>query len=169
MDDSESFFRLAGIRREQEVQSSHPKQLGPKMLVFSSQDEKGIGRLEAVYNQHLSRNQLLMSPTYGARLAYTLSERRSALLWRSFAICDFQKGLEKGIELSKPVRALTSPGLALCFTGQGAQWAAMGHELQVFEVYKQSIAKSSAVLKSLGCSWTVESTFIPPPAIEPSL
>lgn len=160
MDDSENFLRLAGINRHPPVLPPSTNSMGPKILVFSSQDEKGIGRLETVYNEHLSLNKHLMSPMYGSRLAYTLSERRSALLWRSFAICSSHEELGKGIKLSKPIRSLESPELALCFTGQGAQWASMGRKLQALELYKKSITNSSAVLKDLGCSWILEGNLI---------
>lgn len=156
MEDAENHLRLAGRGQHQALSKSFFETSGPMLFVFSSQDEKGISRVEATYNQYLNANKHLIGPNYSSRLAYTLSERRSALLWRSFAICSSLKDLAKGIKLSKPVRALTSPRLAFCFTGQGAQWAAMGRELNIFELYKQSVTESSAVLKLLGCPWTVE-------------
>ncbi|KAE8353277.1 hypothetical protein BDV28DRAFT_110952 [Aspergillus coremiiformis] len=134
--------------------SSEP--IAPKLLVFSSQDEKGIERLQAAYNEHFATFAEHMDTKYLSRLAYTLSDRRSLLLWRAFVFCNEEHDLLKGMKLSRPVKALMAPRLAFCFTGQGAQWFAMGRELSIFDIYSQSIAQSSAVLKGLMCPWSLE-------------
>lgn len=54
----------------------------------------------------------------------------------------------------KPVKASASPNTAFVFTGQGAQWHAMGRELVQFDVFAGSIQQSAAYLKTeLGCPW----------------
>ncbi|KAB8278611.1 hypothetical protein BDV30DRAFT_233574 [Aspergillus minisclerotigenes] len=156
MEDSQNHLKLAGLAGYQTNDHFTSGQVGVQILVFSAQDEKGIKRLTTAYNQHFEVTQHLVDETYLLRLAYTLNERRSALLWRSFTVCESPEDLVKGIKPSLPVRALVAPRLALCFTGQGAQWAAMGRELQRLKIYAQSIAESSAVLRTLGCSWSLE-------------
>lgn len=39
------------------------------------------------------------------------------------------------------------------FTGQGAQWARMGHELLSTSVFNSSIHQSRDILKELGATW----------------
>ncbi|KAL6233132.1 hypothetical protein BDW75DRAFT_252201 [Aspergillus navahoensis] len=126
---------------------------GPKLLVFSAQDEGGISRLETAYNELHVRSSYPHS--YLSRLAYTLSERRSALLWRSFAICPSPEHLKEGLKLFPPVKSLSAPRLALCFTGQGAQWYAMGRELEIYDCYSGGLAACAADLRSLGASWDI--------------
>jgi acyl transferase domain-containing protein len=167
MEDARHYLKLSGrvgnhntsVRMRpvsQETSSNSTGIFQPKILVFSSQDERGIERLAAAYNDHFSGGSHSgVDENCLARLAYTLSDRRSSLLWRSFEICNTTDSLRKGIKLSRPVRALSAARLALCFTGQGAQWFAMGRELEMFEVYSRSIAQSSAVLRALGCPWSL--------------
>ena len=57
--------------------------------------------------------------------------------------------------LSKPVRSTVKPKLALIFTGQGAQWYAMGRELMEFPVYKQSLQSADAYFRELGSGWSL--------------
>ncbi|KAE8372689.1 hypothetical protein BDV26DRAFT_273649 [Aspergillus bertholletiae] len=156
MEDSENHLKLAGLAGYQAKDHFKIGRPCHQILVFSAQDEKGINRLRTGYNQHFEATHHLINETYLMRLAYTLNERRSALLWRSFAICESPVDLAKGINPSRPIRALVAPRLALCFTGQGAQWAAMGRELQRLKVYAQSIGDSSAVLRALRCPWSLE-------------
>ncbi|KAJ6150676.1 hypothetical protein N7470_007270 [Penicillium chermesinum] len=101
------------------------------------QKKNRVSRLAAAYNQHFQAAKHLINETYLSRLAYTLNYRRSALLWRSFVICESPAQLASGIKPSRP-------------------WAAMGRELQQYTLYAQSIADSSAVLRTLGCPWNLE-------------
>lgn len=92
-----------------------------------------------------------------AGLAYTLSERRTIFDWRSFAVAESTEDLLASLERSLPQlpRAVKSPSCAFVFTGQGAQWYAMGRELQEYKTFKQSIIAADEYLVSLGCPWSV--------------
>ncbi|KAJ5672272.1 hypothetical protein N7507_001399 [Penicillium longicatenatum] len=156
MEDAQNHLKLAGISEYQENHLFASANSYPQMLIFSAQDEKGIGRLALTYSQHFAALEQSINDDYMSRLVYTLNERRSVLLWRSFAICYTSGQLADGIKTSRPVRALSNPRLALCFTGQGGQWATMGDELRQFEIYNQSISDASVILKSMGCPWNLE-------------
>lgn len=131
-----------------------------RMLVFSSQDENGIKRLESAYNDHWSRmNEDDFDDSYMSRLSYTLSNRRSAFSWKSFATVNSKNDLMTGIKFSRPIRAFSRARLAFCFTGQGAQWYAMGREIQAF-VFRQSLREISELLKEMGCLWSLQGTFV---------
>ncbi|THC96592.1 hypothetical protein EYZ11_003932 [Aspergillus tanneri] len=43
--------------------------------------------------------------------------------------------------------------LVIVFTGQGAQWPAMGHELFVNPIFRASINVSQSYLEAFGCKW----------------
>ncbi|KAL4993410.1 hypothetical protein BDV10DRAFT_199663 [Aspergillus recurvatus] len=152
MDDAEHYLRLRNTSAPNDVCI---KYCGAKLLVFSAQDEGGISRLEAVYNEHHVRSSYPQNDVYLSQLAYTLSERRSALLWRSFAICPSPGHLKEGLKLSPPVKSLSALRLALCFTGQGAQWYGMGRELEIYDCYSRGLAACAEELRSLGASWDI--------------
>ena len=126
----------------------------PKVLVWSTTDEGGSERLRKIYGQHFARLSLppKEDKKYMEDLAYTLSVRRSLLPWRSFAVASSLEQLhDMQARLSKPVRAVTNPKLGFVFTGQGAQWAAMGRELMSFPVFRNSIEEAEKHFHSFGC------------------
>ncbi|KAF7899503.1 hypothetical protein EAF00_003839 [Botryotinia globosa] len=127
-----------------------------KILVFSSQDENGIKRLESAYKGHWSRMTMNnFSNSYMNRLSYTLSDRRSSLLWRSFATSNSENDLTAGIKFSPAIRAISQPRLAFCFTGQGAQWYAMAREIQA-NAFRKSLIETSELLNEMGCLWSLQ-------------
>lgn len=129
------------------------------ILVFSSQDGDGIKRLESAYNRHWSRMTIKnFSNSYMNRLSYTLSDRRSSLLWRSFATFNSENDLTSGIKFSPAIRAISQPRLAFCFTGQGAQWYAMAREIQA-NAFRKSLIETSEILKEMGCLWSTQGMF----------
>lgn len=85
-----------------------------------------------------------------ADVAYTLSGRRSRMAQRSFRIVDKDNvGQDLAVE-KKPVRApLQVSHLAFIFTGQGAQWHAMGAQLFEYRVFKVTIEYLDRILSSL--------------------
>lgn len=94
-----------------------------------------------------------------ADVAYTLAARRSKLAQRTFRIVskhDVAQGLMENVEKTFS----SSPGesrLAFVFTGQGAQWHAMGAQLFDYDVFRTSIDYLDRVLKSLpgAPSWNI--------------
>lgn len=64
------------------------------------------------------------------------------------------------MNITKPVQSaqLSELSLVYVFTGQGAQWHGMGHELCAYEVFRQSVKLGSNYLKSLGAEDDMEGT-----------
>ncbi|KKY15008.1 putative polyketide synthase [Diplodia seriata] len=127
----------------------------PKLLVLSAQDKQGPERLGTQLSAYLS------NPSHPSSilsdLAHTLSRRRSRLLWKSFATASSLPAAQTALSHpSRAVRSALRPRLAFVFTGQGAQWHAMGAELFAhYEPFRASIARSDATLRALGCPWTI--------------
>lgn len=93
---------------------------------------------------------------YMENLAFTLNTRRGLLPWRSFAVASSLEQLHDiQCKLSKPVRAVTNPKLGFVFTGQGAQWYAMGRELLSFPVFRNSIQEAEMYFHGFGCQWSL--------------
>ncbi|KAL8810423.1 MAG: hypothetical protein Q9200_002591 [Gallowayella weberi] len=89
-------------------------------------------------------------------LAYTLGNRRSEFQWRTVITTSHAEDLKQKLgNLEKPARASKPPNLIFCFTGQGAQWFAMGRELLAYEVYESSVHNADTYLKAIGAPWSV--------------
>ena len=130
----------------------------PILLVWSTTDEGGSNRLSTIYGQYFAGLSLPPkdAETYMANLAFTLNARRSLLPWRSYAVTSSLEQLhDVQINLSKPVRAVTNPKLGFVFTGQGAQWYAMGRELLSFHVFRNSIQEAEMCYHGFGCQWSL--------------
>ncbi|PYH88158.1 ketoacyl-synt-domain-containing protein [Aspergillus ellipticus CBS 707.79] len=130
----------------------------PRLFVWSAADEGGLERVSGAYRDHLREVQD-PNDEYMSNLAYTLSSRRTHLPWRSFVVANSVDDLQARLatSLSKPVRSSAgiSPTLAFAFTGQGAQWYAMGRELAVYPTFASALLDAEQYLTSLGCAWKV--------------
>ncbi|EHA24700.1 hypothetical protein ASPNIDRAFT_210217 [Aspergillus niger ATCC 1015] len=127
------------------------------VFTWSASDSNGIERLGAAYENYLTLIEPQdVSEGFLRDLAYTLSNKRSVLPWKTFALAGNLESLKTQVQtLPKPVRSSTSPRINFVFTGQGAQWARMGIELLKFETFRQSILKADSYLKGLGNSWSL--------------
>ncbi|KAI5217919.1 hypothetical protein AUEXF2481DRAFT_7276 [Aureobasidium subglaciale EXF-2481] len=138
----------------------------PRLYVWSSNEQPGVQRSAQVYKDYLgkkaskkmaysSENQLL------AKFAHTLSNRRTFLPWKSFAVASSLEELcvNLGAPPVSPVRSVKAPKLGFVFTGQGAQWFAMGRELCAFPSFQRCLADASTHLLSLGSPWSLLEEF----------
>ena len=129
-----------------------------RLFVFSSHDKAGFKRVGKSLAEHLDTlGAAASSPAYLANLAHTLAKARSGLAWR--ATCFAENAAELREQLTTTVgedaaRAPSSPPrIGLVFTGQGAQWARMGIEMLERRVFSDSVARSTRILKEMGCDW----------------
>ncbi|KAK6829817.1 hypothetical protein PG987_010401 [Apiospora arundinis] len=92
-----------------------------------------------------------------SNLAYTLAMHRSHLQWRSFALLQSPEDLHQLSEvISMPAKAQTDPPrIGFVFSGQGAQWYAMGRELLAYSSFSEELECAAKYLETLGCSWSV--------------
>nr|QEE83323.1 polyketide synthase 2122 [Alternaria oxytropis] len=128
-----------------------------KLFVLSSNDQEGVKRNAERLQDYLA-SKTSAAPSFLNDLAFTLSSKRSTLPWKSYVVSSSVGGLrEKIASLAPVVRSSNSaiPRIAYVFTGQGAQWHAMGKGLSVYETFAQSMQRSEAMLKSFGCPWSL--------------
>lgn len=132
----------------------------PKLFVWSSQDRSGIDRQYKSYIEYLQgRLKNHSAVDFTARLAYTLGSRRSQLSWRTFCVASSVKEICHSLEeMPKPIRSSTALSIGFVFTGQGAQWYAMGRELLSHQTFRQSLEDATAYLGSLKCPWSLLGT-----------
>ncbi|OGM50472.1 putative polyketide synthase, partial [Aspergillus bombycis] len=128
-----------------------------KLLVWSAADENGISRIQDKWRSFFSSLQVSNKEkkAYLNNLAYTLAHRRSHHLWRTFATVrcsdDWSAIVDK---FARPCRSISTPNMGFVFTGQGAQWYAMGRELiSGYSVFRESVQAANRYLQTLGCQW----------------
>ena len=131
----------------------------PRLFVWSASDEDGLRRLTDIYSSVL-QNYSRTDDNFMSNLAYTLSDRRSNLPWKSFLVGDSVSDLKRNLSLgkfSKPIRSSpkSRPKIAFVFTGQGAQWYAMGRELLMYPTFTESLKRAEKHLRLLGCEWSL--------------
>lgn len=138
----------------------------PLVLAFSSFDEQGVQRNASALADYLK--DLLADPStaknYLNDLAYTLAAKRTTFQWRSYYLSnsleDLAQKLATESSLLKPVRTRGVPSIGFVFTGQGAQWYAMGRELLAFSTFKDSLESASRYMQELGSPWSLYGKFL---------
>ncbi|KAJ5425434.1 hypothetical protein N7465_000504 [Penicillium sp. CMV-2018d] len=105
----------------------------------------------------LARYLARLDPQSGLQdLEYTLNKRRTKFPWRlsvsASGISELQTSL---MQKNLPsIQAARQPRLGFVYTGQGAQWFAMGRELMSrYPVFAASIEEADKVVVKLGASW----------------
>ncbi|KAJ5685228.1 hypothetical protein N7536_007847 [Penicillium majusculum] len=87
-----------------------------------------------------------------ADVAYTLSARRSRFMHRAYYIADKDQVPEMGLKQENELEIVSSPqqvSAGFIFTGQGAQWHAMGAGLFQYSVFQNVILYLDSILAML--------------------
>ncbi|KAK3079799.1 hypothetical protein LTS18_003883, partial [Coniosporium uncinatum] len=130
-----------------------------KVFVLSAYDEGGIKRQAETLKEYMSTLSPKDEDEYLANLAYTLAKKRTLFSWKAVAVAstvaELVDRLPEAPRSAMHSRKRDIPNLGYVFTGQGAQWAAMGLELMAYPVFKHSIEEASAYIDSLGSPWNL--------------
>jgi acyl transferase domain-containing protein len=149
------------------IRSSKPEPLGennPKrlrILKLGAKDAKSVATQLANLRKYVECrvNHLYFGNTEESLLddlVYTFGQKRSKFPW-TIAV-PFSTASELALEDVKPQKAPRSEGprIGYVFSGQGAQWYAMGRELIVeYPVFRNSLKEAEAHLRDLGATWSL--------------
>ncbi|PYH83208.1 reducing type I polyketide synthase [Aspergillus uvarum CBS 121591] len=117
----------------------------PKVLVLSANDQGSLKNYLNALAGHLINPSVSIDVD---DLAYTLSERRSHLYYRAFAVSS-TSGIDHG-KVHFGQKAASAPRIGFVFTGQGAQWSQMGASLvKAFPQAREVIEELDQVLQKL--------------------
>ena len=128
-----------------------------RVFFLSAADKGSIKLLIARFASYLTRkgsekDELLND------LAFTLSMRRSLLEWGVAVPARTPEELMASIQSEdlEPIRRSKQPQISFVFTGQGAQWHAMGRELMInYSVFRSTIQEAEICLTNLGANWSL--------------
>ncbi|KAJ5137885.1 reducing type I polyketide synthase [Penicillium atrosanguineum] len=117
----------------------------PKVLVLSANDQGSLKNYVNALAGHLINPSVSVDVD---DLAYTLSERRSHLYYRAFAVSSTSSIDHSKVQFGQ--KAASTPRIGFVFTGQGAQWSQMGASLiKAFPQAKEVIEELDRALQSL--------------------
>lgn len=128
-----------------------------RVFVVSAKDEQACRLMALNLREYASTSAPVDEETFLDRLSHTLGSRRSKFAWNIAYIADSLSDMRNTLkeERISPVRSLALPRIGFVFTGQGAQWYAMGRELLVaYPVFKSAIVEYDGYIKEMGSTWT---------------
>ncbi|KAK4642160.1 Type I Iterative PKS [Podospora bellae-mahoneyi] len=130
-----------------------------RLFVLSANDETALRKSMKELGIWLEQHAELYQTTMPRNLAYTLCQRRSHLPWRVAVVAGMCSAVAGSLNSHEMVPARASsetPKLAFVFTGQGAQWHAMGRELiTTHPVFKGAIMRADKTLRDIGADFSI--------------
>lgn len=129
-----------------------------RLFVVSANDEASARNLMKQLNIFIEQHPEVFQKGLLRNLAYTLAERRSQLSWRLAVVASTASDLALAVASAdaKPLRVSQVPKIAFVYTGQGAQWHAMGRELlESHPVFADTIHAADACLKDFGADFSL--------------
>ncbi|KAJ5538114.1 hypothetical protein N7494_007593 [Penicillium frequentans] len=130
-----------------------------RIFILSAKDELTCRAMASNLKDYLERLNVASGEevNFLNDLSHTLGQRRSRFPWVMTYVAESVSSLitALGNEKSKPTRNNSDrPRLGFVFTGQGAQWYAMGRELlEAYPVFKASMLEAEGYLKEFGADW----------------
>lgn len=136
-----------------------PKDPECKLYVLSAHDSQSLQKKITGLGIFLEQRPEVFEKMLAGNVAYTLSERRSHLPCRLAVVAPSSDALGVGLAIAKvPTnRVRGEPTLGFVFTGQGAQWAAMGAELaRDYPIFAAALDAADDILKAVGADFSLK-------------
>ena len=148
-----------GVNGTHSNSSSHTASSDHHVYVLSGKDEVSSKAMITNLGTYLKSRPAGDSQQLMQNLAYTLGEKRSTFSWVAAASASSLEDLLTKVDGGELVPKHSSgvPRLGFVFTGQGAQWHAMGRELvDVYPVFKESIWEADRILTEFEAEWSLK-------------
>ncbi|KAH6844487.1 polyketide synthase, partial [Chaetomium sp. MPI-CAGE-AT-0009] len=130
-----------------------------RLFVLSANDEEALRNSVKRLGIWIEQHAELYQTTMPRNLAYTLCQRRSHLPWRVSVVAGMCSEVAKAINShdTSPARAPSErPRVAFVYTGQGAQWHAMGRELlRTHPRFLESIQRADSTLRMFKADFSI--------------
>ncbi|KAL4905489.1 hypothetical protein BDW74DRAFT_177857 [Aspergillus multicolor] len=137
--------------------ATHEHRRRARIFLISAMDEESLKTRVQGFQTYLQEKADDSSDTWMNNLAFTLSERRTAHLYRavvtSKSVPKLRTRLTPRIKIHK---AGKTPVIGFVFTGQGAQWPGMGKDpLESHPVFRQSMERVNNYISKLGAPYNI--------------
>ena len=129
-----------------------------KVIVCSGNDEQAARTQMKNLEIYCEQNPEAFDLAQMDNLAYTLGQRRSRLDWKVAITASSSVELVSKLSAidTKPSRSFELPVLGFVFTGQGAQWHAMGRELMAaYPVFVDVMLRADDIIAGLGATFSI--------------
>lgn len=131
---------------------------GRKLYVVTANDKAALAQVMKNVVIYLEQRPEIFQMDLTSNLAYTLGQRRSLLQWRAAIPAANSFELIEAINGEKftPGKEVEPLRIGFIFTGQGAQWYAMGRELfEQYPTFTNSIELADKLLAAQGAEWSL--------------
>ncbi|KAH6645861.1 hypothetical protein BKA67DRAFT_668597 [Truncatella angustata] len=155
--------KFSSENSQSRVESRHPDR--SRIFVWSAKDKHTVEVIRGCLQEYLSKPFTETSEQLLDQLAFTLGSRRSRFQWTMTCAQGTVEDLRAALDTassgevqpaSSPRRASGIPRLGFVFSGQGAQWHAMGRELiSLYPVFKNVLLRAEKCLLELGANWSL--------------
>ncbi|ESZ94375.1 BcPKS8, polyketide synthase [Sclerotinia borealis F-4128] len=141
-----------------EPDSSEIALQGRRLIALSANDKSALEALMKNIGIYLERRPEFFQNGLMSNVAYTLGQRRSLLQWKVAIPATSSFELIQALNSGKvsPMREIEPLRIGFIFTGQGAQWNAMGRELyEHYPVFAASLDACDKCLVSFGAPFSL--------------
>lgn len=129
-----------------------------KLFVLSANDKSALEVMMKNMGIYLEQRPEIFQSELMSNVAYTLGQRRSLMQWRVAISTPTSFELIETLNSGKatPTRQTESPRIGFIFTGQGAQWNAMGRELyEHYPIFQATMDACEECLVSFGAPFSL--------------
>lgn len=131
-------------------------QQASNLFIVSAKSPKSLQCNVSALCDHITKTVVKNESEYFSSLSSTLWNRRTRFRYAHAVAASSLQDLTEKLRLPLPPSRTGDVGpLVFVFTGQGAQWAKMGHSLMHDDSYSVTMYDADLYLRNLGASWSL--------------
>ena len=131
-------------------------QQASNLFIISAKSSDSLQRNISALREHVDQIVVNNEREYLTSLSDNLRNRRARFRHMYAVAATSLQDLTEKLGLVLPLgRTGNMSPLVFVFTGQGAQWAKMGHSLMQEDSYNNTILEADRCLRDLGASWSL--------------